>query len=216
MANYPYRVLSAWYVVEQLARDWQADPYRWDREIDFQAELFSRLSQVYRLVGVGTVKAIYKKETDPLEREPQYSRVACEPWIDYRSKGRKYRAYPDIVVWDDIPDPTKPPPIWPVLWACEIKYGSSSKDGAGPDLEKLGYLIRQRRIQYGCWLRLFFKRAREGDGLFWNKHAIGQKLWICDAYFPPLDAEGQKRLVTRSEGDPPRKRAISRIPENLH
>lgn len=46
MATYPYLVQIAWDVVNQFVRDWQMNPYLWNKEIDVQMELAGRLSSV--------------------------------------------------------------------------------------------------------------------------------------------------------------------------
>jgi hypothetical protein len=93
--------------------------------------------------------------------------VSCEPRISYQFEdGKTYECLPDIVVWDDIADPDQPPDLephtnWPILWACEIKYGY--KEPSDWDLKKLRYLVAQGTMQHGCWLKMSRTRAVSGD-----------------------------------------------------
>ncbi len=188
MAQYPHLVQLAWYTVDKLVVDWAKNPHYWEQEIDIQAELRSRLATAYSVLGVDEVVAI---ETCPDDQSREltyrYSRAACEPSIRYKYKDRKtYRAKPDVVVWDDLPDPRKSPDrngeSWPILWACEIKYNDA--EPTEWDLEKLGYLMDQNRIRYGCWLTFAMDPAIKKPSANWDKGAHGARLWKCTARAP--------------------------------
>lgn len=184
--NYPYLVNSAWYVLEKLVRDWQKHPYRFDRERDVQVELASRLSTLFSLVDEDTVEGNYEDVIEGFQNNQLHSRIACEPYVPYTYKdGNDYGCYPDVVIWDEIEDPNSPPnENWPTLWACEIKY-TTNEPGAW-DIEKLEYLIEQKRIRFGGWLTMRFQRAKKGNGLLWKRNKLGSHLWTCEAFLPAL------------------------------
>jgi len=185
MAQYPHLVQLAWYTVEQLVTDWAKNPHYWEREIDIQSELKGRLATIFSLIGRGEV--ISREEGSPASpglKTYRFSRVACEPSISYTySDGEQYRAMPDIVVWDALPDPLQSPEDgWPILWACEIKYKNST--ATEWDIEKLGYLLDQKRIQFGCWLVFCMDDSLEKPLVSWTKSAHGKHLWKCIASAP--------------------------------
>jgi hypothetical protein len=184
MAQYRYEVQIAWHAVEQLANEWGARPYFWEREVDIQSELRSRLQTIYSLLGYGEV---ITTEPDPKDRGRvftyRYARACCEPSIKYEYSDKKvYRAKPDIVVWDDLPNPAQEPDDWPILWACEIKY--MNKDPSEWDVEKLGYLIDQERIKFGCWLTLDCNDSLSKPEINWDQRAHGAKLWVLTVMAP--------------------------------
>jgi len=187
MSYYPYLVQTGWNVVERFLLDWQRQPYRWEHEIDVNAEIFSRLSTIYRLIGKDTIVGNYPNAVLGFEHKQEWSRAACQPCVSYTySDKSKCHCYPDIVIWDDIEDPNSPPDLhgdnWPILWACEIKYGQQTPSDW--DLKKLRYLISQKHIKYGCWLKMSLVRADYGSGLEWDRDQEEAKLWICEARLP--------------------------------
>jgi hypothetical protein len=193
MAQYPHLVQLAWYTVDKLVLDWAKNPYYWEKEIDIQAELRSRLALAYSVLGVNEVVAVESDSVDsPHEITYRYSRAACEPSIRYKYKdGQVYRAMPDVVIWDDLPDPRKYPEdnseeVWPILWACEIKYVNA--EPTEWDIEKLGYLLDQERIQYGCWLTFALDSALKKPITKWDKVTHGARLWKCTAIAPDTPA----------------------------
>lgn len=183
MAHYPHLVQLAWHVVEQLVTDWTKNPHYWEREIDIQSELKGRLSTIFSLTGFGEVKSQEEIELPSRKISTyRYSRVACEPSISYKySDGKQYRAMPDIVVWDTLPQPLKQPDAWPILWACEIKYKNFSPSDW--DVEKLGYLLDQQQISFGCWL-VFHMDDSEEPSVTWEKTTHGTRLWTCTVTAP--------------------------------
>lgn len=191
MAAYPYLVQMAWGVVEKFVKDWQAQPYRWDQEIDVQAEISSRLSTAYGIIGKDTVEGNYKGAVPGFEHDQTWNRVCCEQKVNYEDEnGKRHHCFPDIIVWDDIDDPDSPPDNWPVLWACEIKVnfgGEKGPDQVSWDIEKLTYLVERGIVQYACWLNLLRERDKSGDGVSWRKTIKKDKrLWECTARLPPL------------------------------
>jgi hypothetical protein len=194
MTNYPHLVNIAWGVVEKFLRDWRCEPYRWSREIDIQTEITHRISSVYKIIGSDTVLGNYDNAVVGFERNQRWNRVCCEPKISYTfSDGKRYFCYPDIVVWDEIKNPNSPPnpdvSNWPMLWVCEIKLdGKKERDW---DVEKMGYLLSQGDARYGCWLNVFRKRAKTGNGILWDKSAKDGRIWICDVMLPKLGQDGQ-------------------------
>jgi hypothetical protein len=186
MSRDPYLVEIAWDTVNRLLADWQREPYRWSKEIDFQVELASRLGTVLDVLGRGTIVANYPDPIPGFEKRQIWSRVCCEAKVKYvYEDGASYDCLPDVVVWDDIPDADHPPDdgdgAYPILWLCEIKL-----DAAKPgnwDVEKLTYLVTQDRARFGCWLNLTRSRCTSGTGISWRKPI--DRLWICDATLPP-------------------------------
>ncbi len=182
----PYLVQTAHHITDQFLRDWQSQPYRWDYELDVQIELASRLSAFCRLIGQDTVAGHYPEHLVPGYPAPQqWPRIVCEAKITYRySDGAIYTCRPDIVIWDDIPDPRHPPieSQWPILWACEIKYHAEEPDDW--DSEKLTYLSEQGQVQYGCWITMLRSIAPSGMGITWDQELRNERIWLCKAQLP--------------------------------
>lgn len=186
MAQYPYLVQIAWQTVEQLVREWGTQPYFWEKEADIQSELRSRLQSIYALLGHGEVIATDPDPEDAVRKLTyRYSRVCCEPSIKYKYSDRKfYYARPDIIIWDDLLDPASEPEDWPILWACEIKYVNAT--ASEWDVEKLGYLIDQGKIKFGCWLTFGLLDKLVEPDIEWDQRTHGMKLWVCKASAPGL------------------------------
>lgn len=159
--------------MERFIGDWQRAPYRWDKEIDVQAELFSRLSAMCHQLGMGTVKGNYADAISRFRGNQVWNRVCCEPTLKYRwEDGAIRQCYPDLVIWDDIDDPDNPPDEtgdanWPILWLCEIKLGQDDKEKW--DEKKLQAIIDRGRVTKACWLQIYrelgegTKRRKVGD-----------------------------------------------------
>ena len=100
--------------------------------------------------------------------------------------GSSHKCRPDIVILDDIADPTNPPDLnggnWPILWACEIKYQNEGSDDW--DIEKLRYLITQGVVQYGCWIKMLRLLAPQGNGVIWSSDATIDRIRIYDVRLP--------------------------------
>jgi len=192
MASYPYMVQTANNVLAAVIKQWQSEPYRWMREHDIQAEIGGRLSQVFMLQGLGSVEGEYGWVAPGIKSEEKlqsWSRVSYEPYVPYLYEGKKTPCYPDIVIWNDLPPNTATPNYkkgepWPILWACEIKYGSG--DDGKWDVEKLTLLLDQKRIEFGCALRINYILDPKGIGVKWDPSPHGQHLWICDVSFPEI------------------------------
>jgi hypothetical protein len=180
----------AWHVLDRFLLDWQAEPFRWDREIDVQVEVASRLSLVFRYIGTDTLVATYPNIA--AKQEQRWSRVSCEPRLTYTySDGKQYRCHPDIVIWDDIKNPSEPPDAtgernWPMLWACEIKYGQQKP--MDWDIEKLRYLMAlpDGGILHGCWLRMLRTPAKSGSGIVCQRDQVDGRLWVYDVMLPAI------------------------------
>ena len=187
--RYPAVVQVAWDVVEKFLREWQYAPYKWDKEIDVQAELYSRLASVYRAIGKDEIRGNYKDVVVGFEGKQIWSRVCCEPRIPYVYRdGKKYHCFPDLVVWDDAENPDNPPDTggdtsWPILWVCEIKFYGESSQGKW-DIEKMSYLLTQGRAKYGCWLNMHLARAKRGSGMYCKKSVDDERLWVWTAELP--------------------------------
>ena len=176
---YPILTEIAWHVLDRFLLDWQAEPFRWDREIDVQVEVANRLS-----LGFGT------SEQTPWWRPTRTSRPSrssdghgsCEPRLTYTySDGKQYRCHPDIVIWDDIKNPSVPPDAtgernWPMLWACEIKYGQQKPTDW--DIEKLRYLMALRVGSATV--------AKAGSGIVCQRDQVDGRLWVYDVMLPAL------------------------------
>ncbi len=180
----PKLVELAWDVCHQFLLEWQVNPYRWDQEIDVQAELASRLATLCRLTGQEYVIDNNQEAPRGFEGRQEYGRVACEPAVRYLySDGREHTCYPDVVLWDDCNEPDRCRDHWPVLWACEIKY--HGRDPQGWDLEKLRYLVsRGTVVKYGCWIQMIRRRAKEGDGMRWERADEAGRIWTIEAWLP--------------------------------
>lgn len=182
MARYPRLVDIAWEVVNAFMKDWQAAPYSWANEIDIQVEIASRLSTVFRLVGIGPVRANNRQDAlVGLEMVQDWGRVACEPALALGP--RRGLCKPDIVILKNVPKPDSPPPTreFPAHWACEIKYGR--KPNSDRDFQKIRRLVDLRIVDYGCCLAVVRARASNGNGIKWT-HEKGGKVWQCQALLP--------------------------------
>ena len=192
MATYPYMVQAAYNILAAVFEQWQREPYRWMRERDIQAEIGGRLTQIFTLQGLGSIKGDYGWTASGFNREQIWSRVSYEPYVSYEYKGEASWCYPDIVIWDDI-SPNDPSPkyeegeSWPILWACELKYGSG--DDGKWDIEKLGLLLDQGKIKFGCVVRIHFIHTPKGIGVEWDNTRHGRHLWICDASVPQTKSD---------------------------
>ena len=190
MSSYPYMVQTAWDAVHSMIEQWQHNPYQWSKERDVQVELASRLKKVYELTGYSSILGNYPKAIRGFENNQLWARVSCEPSISYIYKdGKKYKCYPDVVIWDDIKNPNSPPDSegdknWPILWACEIKYDTSTNSSW--DLEKMSYLVDQKIVKFGCWLKIESRRTKKGDGINWENKKSGARLWVCQVNLPSL------------------------------
>jgi len=190
MAAYPYLVQIAWDAVNKFIEDWQCEPYRWPRERDVQTELASRLRSVYRIIGRDTIVGNYSDALAGFEGNQKWNRVCCEHTISYTYKdGKKYRCYPDIIIWDDIENPDSPPDAdgisnWPVLWLCEVKLEEKEKENW--DVEKMRYVLTQGDAKYACWLNFSIKRAEAGNGVTWENPLKNNRLWLCGVMLPAL------------------------------
>lgn len=140
-------VILAEEVLKQIIRDWATNPERWEREIDLQCELRSRLMSVFSLLGCGYISEDMTRQ-DKTRLTLSNARVACEPVI----AGVTGANSPDVVIWDAVEGKCPPQKgIWPILWACEIKL-SSKKTGALADVTKLEHLLDgyDQILKYGC------------------------------------------------------------------
>lgn len=188
MARYPHLVDVAWDIVEKLVVDWKANPHYWEREIDVQAELRSRLAVAYSLLGRGEVIGEKLRSSGSTEKVTyRFSRVACEPTIRLKAQNGGFdQIKPDVVVWDDPDDPSQHmgdnDSSWPILWACEIKYLDPAPTGW--DLEKLKSLIDQDSVEYGCWLTFNFDGKSSKANRTWDKNSHGNRLWTCKVTAP--------------------------------
>lgn len=189
MASYPYLVQTAWWTLRGVLEQWQQEPFRWARERDLQAEIGGRLNQVFSLLGLGTITGPYGHGLPEYPDVQKWARVAFEPYVPYFSNSQKARCHPDIVIWDDLNGRKVPNyengEIWPIAWACELKYGS--RDKGGRDLTKLHLLIEQQQIRHGCLVNVEFPRAADGSGITWEKTDKGRFLWLCQVRSPPLE-----------------------------
>jgi len=195
MGRGPFLVEVAWRVVCQFLREWQEEPYRWEREVCVQTEIVKRIETVLRALGCDTLRANYKNAISGFEGKQVWSRVTCEPTLPYTWTDEKdYQCRPDIVIWDWINDPDAPPDLYggvfPILWCCEIKYSTFD---CSLDVEKLRSLVRRGAIKYGCWIRMRLERASEGDGIQWKRDEEESRVWIGDVRLPALPEDAKEK-----------------------
>lgn len=131
-------------------RTGRASAYRWEKEIDVQVEIASRLLVALRATGHDTLLVNYPNAIPGFEGNQIWSRVCCEPALQYAWTDGSSWCCPDVVMRDDA-DPNNPPDAkggsYPVLWVCEIKYRCPRDSGW--DLKKLRFLVQQNKIKYG-------------------------------------------------------------------
>ena len=97
------------------------------KERDIQAEIGGHLIQIFMLQGLGTVTGTHKWVASGFNEKQSWSRVSYEPYVYYEyEKGKSSYCHPDIVIWDDLKPGETPlkDQLWPILWVCELKYGS--------------------------------------------------------------------------------------------
>jgi len=194
MATYPFMVQTAYNVLSSVFEQWHKQPYRWMKERDLQSEIGGRLMQIFTLQGLGDIQGIHKWKAPGFDDKQVWSRISYEPYVAYEyDNGKTSYCYPDIVIWDSrekndvIPDGQ----LWPILWACELKYGSS--DDGNYDVKKLTSLIDQGKIKFGCSVRVHFVKDPSGVGIKWKTSTHGHYLWECDVRMP----EGEKEQLTK-------------------
>jgi len=192
-------VITAWRQVEEFIRDWQKSPYELEKERDVQVELVSRIKAALKKHKMDTYWANFRKyimKGD--ERGQVYSRVCCEPRLYYKDKkNTRNVCRPDIVIWDNLRNPTSPAKDlhklgknYHMLWICEIKYRPPWKSDdeerkSSWDLDKMKRLLKQRDIEYACWLHINFKRTTSGNGCKKIK-LEGGRLRRYDIKLPPV------------------------------
>lgn len=169
-------VRIVWQQVEQFIKEWQKSPYEFEKERDIQVELVSRIKlalKSHKTYWAKFSKYILKGD----ESGQVYSRVCCEPRIYYKdNKSICNVCRPDIVIWDNLKNPSLPEEFLPksgknphMLWICEIKYAPPWKTKEEErknawDLDKMKCLLKQKDLEYACWLHISFKRAKSGNG----------------------------------------------------
>jgi len=180
-------VQTASNVLTEVFKQWHKEPYRWMKERDIQAEFGGRLTQIFELQGLGIITGDHKWVAPGFSKRQSWSRVSYEPYVYYEYEpGESSYCYPDIVIWDDLKPGEIIPEhqLWPILWACELKYGSSN-EGAW-DVEKLHLLIDQQKIKFGCAIRMHYSEADCGDEIIWKDTPNNRYLWSCDVNVPEL------------------------------
>ena len=188
MSWYPFLVDCAWRTLGAVLSDWQQNPYMWSRERDIQLELASRLTTAYKQMGCNSIEGRLPWAEKDAAGSQSWPRVACEPYMQYRHSDKKlYRCHPDVVIWDEPPNKNWTPnwkeeENWPVLWACELKYGT--KKHSNWDQEKLTYLVEQEHIRFGCWVKISHRRAKSGRGWNVSQGNVGKRLWIYEIEIP--------------------------------
>lgn len=90
----------AWGKIDEFISDWQKSPYKWDKEIDIQVDIASRIKLAYKSLDMDDMRASYKVNVSGFEKEQIYSRVCCEPLTYYDwTDGKRYSCQPDIVIF---------------------------------------------------------------------------------------------------------------------
>ena len=158
------------------------NPYLWNKEIDVQVELAGRLSSVLKMLGRGTMEAHYEYGPEKFYNQQVWARVTCEPSVLTEYEGKRTVYYPDIVIWDEV-DPKDPPDshdddgVFPILWACELKYRSGN--AIHGDIDKLKGLIEEGTVKFGCILSLEQVHGTTESGAVWTD--TDSRLWTCEA-----------------------------------
>lgn len=186
-------VQAAYNVLDEVFEQWQKEPYRWMYEADLQAEIGGRLNQIFTLQGLGNITGEYKWALGKdKEKKHIWNRVSYRPYVYYEyEKGKESYCFPDIVIWADKGKIPKNQ-LWPILWACELKYGSS--DDGSDDVVKLNKLITQGLIKFGCSVRIHYTTSSTSKAVNWRNikkdddgnPIDGRYLWICDVNKPKL------------------------------
>ncbi|QRN97557.1 hypothetical protein JRI60_00225 [Archangium violaceum] len=143
-------------LVDQFAKEFLEQPYRYWQEIDVQVALTSRIDALLRSLGLDLVRGNYPRALTGFQGNQLWSRVSCEPSIWMEWKGKWSRCNPDIVIWKHLEDENDPPDQlgekwrgnWPMLWACEIKLDDVKKTGW--DEKKLVQLLKSGELDFGC------------------------------------------------------------------
>lgn len=191
MSRRPQIVEESEKIIETFINKWQINPYLWMTEIDVQAEIATRIRSFLQLRGIDKVLGNYSDAVSGFEGRQLWSLVTCEPTITYKYKNEQESdCRPDIVIWDKNVDSDNPPDKesgnWPILWACEIKFGR--RQNTKWDLEKLRYMISQKVIAYGCSLNISLNRANHGNGISWKDDDIeDEHIVICTAQLPCIN-----------------------------
>lgn len=181
----------AWDVVETFIRDWQAAPFTWCTEADVQAELVTRLRNIYSWMGLGTVEGRYEMKLPEgwVSAEQKWNRVASQPRVLIGDR----KLAPDVVVYADLPkSERRAAPAeaeWPILWACELKFPwLKDKSRVASDEQKLEVLAKHATGFEGCCIEFALREpdADDGfeykDGLAWKP--VGDRVWTYRARLP--------------------------------
>ena len=212
---YPFLVTLADGILATLIREWQREPYRWSKELDFHVSLVSRIDTALRLLGRDTVLGNYGGapagfETTTTQR---WARVAATPTVMLRGadKSPPTNVMPDVVVWDDIKDPNNPPDArarevrrnWPMIWACELKLNDRKQTQR--DAQKLSAFIQENELGYGSCVELTRAALRDGganlpdgarakwfDNLVYFESPLCKRLWHWKAWLPTIGEPSTK------------------------
>ncbi|MFN0018579.1 MAG: hypothetical protein ACKVP0_09990 [Pirellulaceae bacterium] len=178
MVEHSYYDQLARDITDQLLREWQQEPFRWESEIDIQSELYGRLSADFQLVGKSIVS---------YSPSGKAARIAAEPTVYYEVADLgECRCKPDIVIRDDVVEKPTDGGHWPLIWVCELKFDPIYKaDGPNPDIPKVRALIQQKKTKYGCCVRLSHRPAPVGEEITWKQDEQNQFHWICEVHVLP-------------------------------
>ncbi|MBA4387009.1 MAG: hypothetical protein C0404_03450 [Verrucomicrobia bacterium] len=112
-------------VVSGFMTDFRKAPLLWAQEIDLQASLATKIRASIETLEQGDFFSVHAPHSHFAKgKKPLYfCRTVCEPYVSIASEPAPM--HPDIVVWDDGNDNggiCLNSGLWPILWACEIKY----------------------------------------------------------------------------------------------
>jgi len=157
--------------IDGFVIDWTKNPSLWLQEIDIQFELVQRLKQALR---THLSMYIHARHSHYSEKH-DFARITCEPYVSL-GVDTKY-AHPDIVIWDDPPDEDLQinMGLWPILWACEIKFTSSEPNAE--DLDRLRQLLSNGTLFCGCWLKLLLNPPKGNRD---HEESKDDALWIIE------------------------------------
>jgi hypothetical protein len=177
--------------LDKMLRGWQKNPFIFQTVQDVRAEIYSRLTNAYRVLGHGTIRA-QRQEHEHLGVAQDWNRVACEPPIDYVPDCPA--CSPDIVVWEEGMGEDGG---FRIAWACEVRYEGkmegtlSEKDlwehmeqKVEWDLNVLENLFEREEVGMGCALLVVRGRTDHDDGIFWQSPKEGSKVLRCVAALP--------------------------------
>ncbi|MCX6244638.1 MAG: hypothetical protein NTU98_08020 [Bacteroidetes bacterium] len=215
MATYPLATDIAWRVIDQFIEDWKQTPNSWIKEIEIQAEIYSRIKMTFRQMNYDRLEANYAKIVDKNGKiiPVFWSRIALEPPIKYVFEDNNIYVFrPDIVIWDydfeknDPPDSKENGGNFPVQLAIEIKtnYQSEIKEDDIDDIKKLKSLLKSelegncnkyQTAEYGAWLNFHYL---DGNNIKPKSVDKKKRIWRYEIYSKNVNPSLKQKLQYRT------------------